>query len=182
MPPPLPPQRIKTNIRQQNELLERACAYLSEPTPSSFNSTAFDRANTLDRLDPTILYAKKAINDILFDAELGNFNRFSVKINEPGYLQSPRYSNTWVSSPSNSNIPVTSLPAPAPTPKPEKLMPSSKHNDYFLQIPSILYSTHSTLSYILHIPSRDSVEYTAAGSLFAQFEPLNCFLFHTSYE
>lgn len=41
-----------------------------------------DWAETLNRLDPMQrLYAKKAINDILFEAELGTLNKDSMQIN-----------------------------------------------------------------------------------------------------
>ncbi|CAH2226804.1 jg26735, partial [Pararge aegeria aegeria] len=87
----------------QTEFLERVCAYLSEPTPSSCKSLALAWANTLVHLEPTQrLYAKKAINDILFEAELGNLNRYSVKI-EPDNWQSSCYSDTWGSSATSSD-------------------------------------------------------------------------------
>lgn len=90
-PPPLSSK--KSVLKTQNELLERACNYLSEPQVSGARSIAFDWAETLERLTPTQrLYAKKAINDVLFEAELGNLHRYSVQIN------------------------VTSTPSPAPSP------------------------------------------------------------------
>ncbi|XP_023942156.2 uncharacterized protein LOC112048733 [Bicyclus anynana] len=47
------------------------------------NPIALEWSETLARLDPLQrLYAKKAINDILFEAELGTLHKHSVRINE----------------------------------------------------------------------------------------------------
>lgn len=85
LPPPTPSSSTKIKkcvLAKQNELLDRACAYLSEPTTNCSNPIALEWAETLDRLDKNQrLFAKKAINDILFEAELGNLNRHSVQIN-----------------------------------------------------------------------------------------------------
>ncbi|KAL4720892.1 hypothetical protein ACJJTC_002934 [Scirpophaga incertulas] len=71
-PPPLSSK--KSVLKTQNELLERTCNYLSELLVSGAQSIAFDWAETLERLTPSQrLYAKKVINNVLFEAVLGNF-------------------------------------------------------------------------------------------------------------
>lgn len=57
------------------------CEYI--PKTIETNPIALEWASTLERLDcMQRLLAKKAINDILFEAEMGNLSRDSVKINE----------------------------------------------------------------------------------------------------
>ncbi|XP_031332115.1 uncharacterized protein LOC116162605 [Photinus pyralis] len=120
MPPPPAKKAKKTMLAKQNELLDRACAYLSEPNSSSSgaNSLACHWAETLDRLDPTQrLYAKKAINDVLFEAELGNLHRHAVQINTATYmpyLRSPR-----ISQHSPQPSPHSSQPSPPPPHSPQ---------------------------------------------------------------
>ncbi|CAK1603572.1 unnamed protein product [Parnassius mnemosyne] len=101
------------------ELIDRACRYLSEPcnthTNQNVNLTnpiALEWSNTLERLDPIQrLYAKKAINDILFEAELGNLNRDSVKTfttltppppPPPSSMQTPSPASLPLSSPQDT--------------------------------------------------------------------------------
>ncbi|CAH2236672.1 jg20891 [Pararge aegeria aegeria] len=51
--------------------------------PKISNPLALEWSQTLARLDPLQrLYAKKAINDVLFEAELGSLHKHSVRINE----------------------------------------------------------------------------------------------------
>ncbi|XP_073964241.1 uncharacterized protein [Choristoneura fumiferana] len=119
-PPPLSSK--KSVLKTQNELLERACNYLSEPQVSGARSIAFDWAETLERLTPTQrLYAKKAINDVLFEAELGNLHRYSVQIN------------------------VTSTPSPAPSP----FCPFPPESSYLPTHTQHLSSTSKALSQLL---------------------------------
>lgn len=85
MQPPVTKKVKKNPLTTQNELLDKACAILSSnssKTGGSSCSIANDWAETLDTLEPNQrLFAKKAINDILFEAQLGNLDRHSVQIN-----------------------------------------------------------------------------------------------------
>lgn len=82
-----------TSLSQQNELLSLACGYLSKHDNKEEDSDlhlAKVWANKLKYLDPNQrLYAEKAVNDILFEAQFGTLHRNSVKINENSLTQPP---------------------------------------------------------------------------------------------
>lgn len=82
-PQPILVKKKKTGpIARQNELIEKACVLLSAPPPSSSSSLALVWTDKLNRLEANQrLFAEKAINDILFEAELGTLHRNSVQIN-----------------------------------------------------------------------------------------------------
>ncbi|XP_050343491.1 uncharacterized protein LOC126769002 [Nymphalis io] len=66
-----------------NPSLPKLCNDSCQPKKIS-NHIVLEWADILEKLDPLQrLYAKKAINDVLFEAELGNLHKHSVKINEP---------------------------------------------------------------------------------------------------
>lgn len=96
--------RYKSTVaRTQNELLKKACAYLAQPTKAC-SPAALLWSEKLEELDRTQrLYAEKAINDILFEAQLGNLHRFSVKINQSADTSSPVYSSSTAYTPSREN-------------------------------------------------------------------------------
>lgn len=68
-----------------------ACNFLAktsseDKSDSGSSAVAKVWAQKLDRLEPLQrLYAEKAINDILFEAELGNLKKHSVEINKPKF-------------------------------------------------------------------------------------------------
>lgn len=88
VPAPPKPKKKKGPIAKQNELLDKACSFLSQNvdqasqnTPS-VNPTALYWSSKLDKMHPTQRsYAERFINDILLEAELGNLTRNSVYIN-----------------------------------------------------------------------------------------------------
>ncbi|XP_031335337.1 uncharacterized protein LOC116165170 isoform X1 [Photinus pyralis] len=186
MPPPPAKKAKKTMLAKQNELLDRACAYLSEPNSSSSgaNSLACHWAETLDRLDPTQrLYAKKAINDVLFEAELGNLHRHAVQINTATYmpyLRSPR-----ISQHSPQPSPHSSQPSPppphspqsspySPQPSPDSSQPSPHLSQPFphsSQSPATNVLTPlSSPSLALEFETQDyHPTYSNIGSLFTDF-------------
>ncbi|XP_047506707.1 uncharacterized protein LOC125050715 [Pieris napi] len=111
--PPSKKLKKKGPIARQNDLLEKAFNYLSQSSHQSespsvsfpnIDPTAVYWAHKLNKLMPTQrLLAEKAINEILFEAELGTLNRDSVQINT-----SPQVFNRFVSQTSNSH------PSPSP--------------------------------------------------------------------
>lgn len=70
-------------MAQQNELLSLACGYLAKDNNQGSDlDIAKVWASKLKTLDSNQkLFAEKAINDILFEAQLGTLNRNSVHIN-----------------------------------------------------------------------------------------------------
>ncbi|XP_045768334.1 uncharacterized protein LOC123869450 [Maniola jurtina] len=69
-------EQIRTHHRPQPYQHQHQCQRISNPL-------AIEWSETLARLDPLQkLYAKKAINDVLFEAELGNLHKNSVRIND----------------------------------------------------------------------------------------------------
>lgn len=122
MQPPVTKKVKKSALTKQNELLDKACAILSSncsKTGSSSCSIANDWAETLDSLEANQrLFAKKAINDILFEAQLGNLDRHSVQINMPSRPISQQsspgslYNNSSTSSTFNSPPPYMYCTSP----------------------------------------------------------------------
>lgn len=98
-------------ISKQNELLDKACSFLSQSVNLSSNTqtlnpTALYWTQKLDKLSATQrMYAEKFISDILFEAELGNLGRNSIQINSP-------QDNFNITSPSSSPIGDTQTPSP----------------------------------------------------------------------
>lgn len=66
---------------RSNEMLHDPCMF-SSSQPTRSNATAIYWTEKLASLNNTQrIYAEKAINEILLEAELGNLNKHSVKIN-----------------------------------------------------------------------------------------------------
>ncbi|XP_017483856.1 PREDICTED: uncharacterized protein LOC108372637 [Rhagoletis zephyria] len=106
-----PPRKNKKKsaVGKQNELIEKACSLLSAPQSSTnINATALYWSEKLEHLNRTQrMLAEKGINDILFEAELGNLRRDSVNI-----IVYPDASNTDVSSaPTQEPTMYNQLPA-----------------------------------------------------------------------
>ncbi|XP_047528783.1 uncharacterized protein LOC125065293 [Vanessa atalanta] len=82
--------------------LPKLCNESCQPKKIS-NHIVLEWADILEKLDPLQrLYAKKAINDVLFEAELGNLHKNSIKINEsiPNFTLSSPQSSSVKSPPS----------------------------------------------------------------------------------
>lgn len=86
--PPRKKQKIIESIAKQNELLTLDCKNIDsvQTIENNLPSIAKVWGEKLLSLDKEQrLYAEKAINDVLFEASLGNLHRHSVKINEEEY-------------------------------------------------------------------------------------------------
>jgi len=74
-------RNLEDLIAKQNELLSLARNYLTESKDYDYLTRAKLWAQKLSKLRPCQqLTVEKAINDILFDAELENLRKISVKI------------------------------------------------------------------------------------------------------
>ncbi|KAK9876666.1 hypothetical protein WA026_014043 [Henosepilachna vigintioctopunctata] len=110
--PPLEPMPKKARsigpIARQNELLQKACAYLdfsSKNNETEIPTIAKAWGEKLLQLHPLQrALAERAINDVLFEASQGTLHRHSVKINE-GFS----YESSTVASPVDS---VPQIPSP----------------------------------------------------------------------
>lgn len=102
------PQQTNVEPRNKPYELQNACSFKSQPavnssTGNQVNATALYWSQKLEKLNPTQrVYAEKYINDILFEAEIGNLGRNSVYINCPNQYEAP--------SPTSSR----QCPSPAP--------------------------------------------------------------------
>ncbi|XP_055910353.1 uncharacterized protein LOC129944732 [Eupeodes corollae] len=80
-----PPKKAKTKNDGSQELISLVRKRLQEPK-NEFEQISAAWAVDLQRMEPEQqLFAKKAINDILFEGRMGTLNRNSVKINMDGY-------------------------------------------------------------------------------------------------
>ncbi|CAH2001477.1 unnamed protein product [Acanthoscelides obtectus] len=126
---PPPRKNRKTGpIARQNELIQKACSLLSSKpsSSSSVNPTALYWSRKLEKIHPTQrTFAEKAINDILFEAELGTLERDSVQINVspysrtgPASLTSPYSGNPTASPDSHISLSGSSTYVQIPSPSP----------------------------------------------------------------
>ncbi|XP_067014601.2 uncharacterized protein [Anabrus simplex] len=117
MQPPIKKWRVQGKASKKNKLLDLACDYLSRPSNdnSSEYSVAKVWAQKLKELEPRQkLFAEKAINDILFEAQLSNLNRNSVQSNV-----NTRHTCETIYSPSCSIFASQSISVHVPSPQPE---------------------------------------------------------------
>lgn len=102
----------------QKQLLSLACQYLAKDNHSDEDDPiAKVWANKLKKLEPQQrLLAEKAINDILFEAELGTLHKHSVKINCPEhFISRPASAQSWTSSSREGRVYATNYVSPPMT-------------------------------------------------------------------
>jgi hypothetical protein len=101
-------------ITKQNELLSLACKYLDKSNEPQDNVPTIAKVwgEKLIGLDQQQrLFAEKAINDVLFEASLGNLHRYSVKINEDPYHERNPSVQSFTST--SGDVSTLSFPSPA---------------------------------------------------------------------
>lgn len=83
---PLTTRKRKSQPDPTEEFLKLACAKLQEPPCEDFH-LASAWAKELGAMTPDQkILAKKFINDVIFEGQMGTLTRNSVKINEPEYI------------------------------------------------------------------------------------------------
>lgn len=148
--PPIPTkkQKMKTKDVEHDKLLSLACDFLQKSEQTNQASAAIAKvwSDKLDALEEKQrIYAEKTINDILFEARLGNLHKHSVKINE--FAQN--VCNTPISQPVHFNI-YEDLSKSQPLPQ---LSTSSSHiTSSYLTSPAHS-STSSRISTLMASPS-----------------------------
>lgn len=76
-----PPKKKDKKGDPHEELVKLACKRLEQP-PDDYDKIAAAWAVELRKMDPQQqLFAKKAINDIIFEGQMGTLHRSSVEIN-----------------------------------------------------------------------------------------------------
>lgn len=138
-------KRTKTQAKtpDNKQLLALACKYLSEDEKYVEESQiAKVWANKLKALAPQQrLFAEKAINDIFFEAALGNLNRNSVKINVAAEATGsrPLSADSWTSSIDRGKFYATNyVSTPLQSP-----LTQQEHEEYLVLPEHVTYYAHT---------------------------------------
>ncbi|XP_064619485.1 uncharacterized protein LOC135482929 [Lineus longissimus] len=175
-----PNKRRKTtktdNGDQREELLSLACKRLNQPDNENM-PIAKAWASELSKMNPSPqLLAKKAINEILFEGQMGTLNRYSVQINASLDRQTPYYSvpagiNTPNSIPSSSYGLANSRPS-----SPYSYSSSRPGTPYNIVggnsvTPQGLDKSGSFRCQVIDEPDGVNISQSPLGHYFANFQP-----------